>query len=172
MCVLCLCLGMTACNEEKVSSDQKQAAQTEKLTSEANAQIGMPDIINFQERKFAKQILELRDKEILTHTYIKNDFKGCLTYLGRSVGYGLPYAVQFTNPNKLAAPTHRDGTQSRTSWRDIPMPQPDPNGLFMPDSLSATWVLLYDEATKKTSPVYVESELTVSPFRIKRAECK
>lgn len=160
-----LSLSLTACIEEDKSADKKQSQETAKMMNEANAQIGMPDIINFQERKFAKQILELRDKEILTHTYIKNDFKGCLVYLGRSVGYGLPYAVQFTNPMKLVRKYNTANTK-------ITMPQEDPNGLFMPDSLSATWVLLYDEATKKTSPVYVESEITVSPFRIKRAECK
>ena len=139
-----------------------QPKATEQSMKEANRQIGIPDIINFQERRFAKQILEMRDKEIVTHTYFKNDMKGCLVYLGQSIGYGLPYAVQFTNPQKGKGLASAPYTVS----------QPDPNGLFMPDSLSATWVLLYDPETEKTSPVYIESEITVSTFRIKRAECK
>lgn len=153
----CAFLSLTACNIEDAEYQQKIA--TGKLTAEANKQIGMPDIVNFQERRFAKQILEMRDSEIATHTYIKNDMQGCLVYLGASVGYGLPYAVQFTNPMQYK---HSGAT----------LPQPDPNGLYMPDSLTATWVLLSDPHTGKTSPVYVESELTVSTFRIKQAECK
>lgn len=160
-----LCLPMlTACPEVKPDADQKQAAATKQAFAEAEAEIGMPDIVNYQERRFAKQILEMRDQSITTHTYIKNDIKGCLVYLGASIGYGLPYAVQYTNPMRVAA----DGIDGK--WGALP--QPDPNGLFMPDSLSATWVLLVDEKTKKASPVYVEPEITVSSFRITQAECR
>lgn len=148
--------GSSSCDSEV---DDVQRHETEKLVSEAHGQVGMPDIINFQERRLAKQILEMRDKEIATHTYIKNDMRGCLVYLGPSIGYGLPYAVQFTNPEKY-------------EYSGATLPQPDPNGLFMPDSLSATWVILSDPATGKTAPVYVEPEITVSPFRIRQAECK
>lgn len=156
-------LSLTACDEQVQSAEKQQAEATKKLTAEASRQIGMPDIVNFQERRLAKQILEMRDSEIATHTYIKNDMQGCLVYLGASVGYGLPYAVQFTNPERKVF---------GTNGGSISLPQADPNGLYMPDSLTATWVILYDPETKKTAPVYVESELTVSPFRIKRAECK
>lgn len=152
-------LSLTACNVEK-GAEQKQREATQKITAEADRQIGMPDIVNFQERRLAKQILEMRDTEIATHSYIKNELKGCLVYLGASIGYGLPYAVQFTNPEK------------RGRWRDTPnLPQADPNGLYMPDSLTATWVILADPKTGKTAPVYVESELTVSPFRLRNTEC-
>jgi len=158
------CITLAACEPQQPSAEQQQQTATARLTKEANMQIGMPDIINFQERRLAKQILEMRDTEIATHTYIQNSMRGCLVYLGASVGYGLPYAVQFTNPMRRIG----DGFNGEIDT----LPQPDPNGLYMPDSLSATWVLLYDPATKETAPVYVEQELTVSPFRIKQAECK
>ena len=158
----CAVLSLTACNIE-ASAEKEQARATEALTAEANRQIGMPDIINFQERRLAKQILEMRDTEIATHSYIKNDMRGCLVYLGASIGFGLPYAVQFTNPQ--VSDYHGNGGSHA-------LPQADPNGLYMPDSLTATWVLLFDPNTKKTAPVYVESELTVSPFRLKHIECK
>ena len=157
-CFVCF-LTLTACKEG--DTDEKQTAATEKMVAEASRQVGMPDIVNFQERRFAKQILEMRDKEISTHTYIINQFQGCLVYLGASIGYGLPYAVQFTNPLR----------EERVYGGAIALPQPDPNGLFMPDSLSATWILLVDEATNKTNPVYIEPEIVVTPFRIKGQEC-
>jgi len=44
------------------------------------------------------------------------------------------------------------------------MPQADPNGLFMPEGLSATWVMLWDENTEEFRPVYFEPVIIVSPF--------
>jgi hypothetical protein len=46
------------------------------------------------------------------------------------------------------------------------IPQADPNGLYMPTSSSATWVMLKDPKTGKIHPVYVESDITVSPFKL------
>ncbi len=158
LCLICF----TACDIPE-NAEKKQAKRTKQMLLEADKQIGMPDIVNWTERKFAKQILELRDKEIMTHTYIVNNLKGCLVYVGQSIGYGLPYAVQFTNPEKIMR-------NSMDSYGTLP--QADPNGLYMPDSLSATWVLLYNPETKKASPVYLEPEIVVSPFRIKNNECK
>jgi len=133
------------------SADREQREATEKTLAEAHRQIGMPDITRFTERKLARDILELRDQENLsTWTYII-DLHGKLHLLGRSIGYGLPYSVQFTNPERMIG---QGGT----------IPQADPNGLFMPDGLSATWILLIDPKTKKARPVYVEPQIVVSPF--------
>lgn len=137
------------------SADGKQAAATEKSLAEANRQIGMPNITNFTERKLAKMILELRDNpKLATFTYIINR-DGERIFLCNSIGYGLPYAVQFTNPSKLAY--SRGGSL-------VTMPQADPNGLFMPDALSATWVIM---ATKDgPQPLYVEPQILVSPVKM------
>lgn len=145
-------LGLSACNGE-TTAERQQKEQTEQLQNEANRQIGMPDIVNFQERRFAKMILELRDEAIATYTYFI-DMNGRKHFICESVGYGLPYSVQFTNPEK------------RGRYTDSPnLPQADPNGLYMPDGLSATWVLCSDGDDVK--PVYVEPQIMVSPFRIK-----
>lgn len=141
--------------QKQVSAEQKQAAKTKQLQAEADRQIGMPDIINFQERKFAKQILEMRDKAISTYTYII-DMNGRKHFICESVGYGLPYSVQFTNPEKI---------QRVYQGAYLAMPQADPNGLYMPDGLSATWVLCSD-GKKGVKPVYIESEILVSPFKM------
>lgn len=150
-------LTLSACELEAPSAEKLQAVQTKQLEAEAQRQIGMPDIVNFQERKFAKQILEMRDKEIATYTYII-DMYGNKHFICESVGYGLPYSVQFTNPMKVAA----DGVNGK--WGSLP--QADPNGLYMPDGLSATWVLCSD-GKKGVRPVYVEPQIMVSPFKMK-----
>jgi hypothetical protein len=134
------------------TSDQKMKHQTERSMLEANAQIGMPGIVNFQERKLAKMIFELRDKEnLITYAYIVNHMTGQLVFIGQCIGFGLPYSVQYTNPEKY----HHSGAT---------LPQADPNGLFMPQGLSATWLMMVDPKGGDPRPVYVEPEILVSPF--------
>jgi len=140
----------TACDQFN-TTDIKQRRATEKIVAQANQEIGMPDIVNFAERRNAKTILELRDQELTTYAYIV-DLSGNLHFLGEAVGYGLPYSVQFTNPEK------------RVQGGGYTLPQPDPNGLFMPDGLSATWIMLRDPNTGDVRPVYVEPSIIVSPF--------
>ena len=152
-------LFLAGCLESATSSDKVLQRQTEQAMKEANAQVGMPAIKNFQERKLAKFIFELRDKENLTtYAYFINKMTGKLVYFGKCIGYGLPYSVQYTNPEKIAARYSQGGFAI--------LPQADPNGLFMPQGLSATWLLMVDPKTKEARPVYVEPEIVVSPFRL------
>jgi hypothetical protein len=138
------------CIEE--SSDTIQRRQTEQSMKEATSQIGMPAIKNFQEKKLMKMLYEVRDQEkIITYAYIVNKMTGKLIFIGKCIGYGLPYSVQFSNPEKY----HHSGAT---------LPQPEPNGLFMPEGLAATWLMMIDKKTKKARPVYVEPEIIVSPF--------
>lgn len=150
---------LTGCEPTtKKDADKQQTHATMQAMSEAQAQIGMPAIINFQERKLAKMIFELRDKEdLVCYAYIVN-LEGKLVYLGRCLGFGLPYSVQYTNPERVAHQQTYNGGSFGT------IPQPDPNGLFMPSGLSATWLMMFDEATGETRPVYLEPEIIVSPF--------
>lgn len=151
------CDGGTA---PRVDADKVQQKKTAQSLAEADRQIGMPAITNFQERRLAKMIFELRDQENLaTFAYIVN-LNGDLIYLGRCVGFGLPYSVQYTNPERVAHQHHYEGGSFGT------LPQADPNGLFMPDGLSATWLMMVDEETGKSHPVYVEPEIIVSPFKL------
>lgn len=154
-----LVLVLCGCYEQS-DADRQQAAETERLTSEAFRQVGMPDITRFTEKKLAKDIYELRDRaDLTTWTYII-DLNGKLHLLGQSIGYGLPYSVQYTNPMKRE--------QAHTERYTIP--QPEANGLFMPDGLSATWVLLIDPNDGKPKPVYVEPQILVSPFPLPSSE--
>ena len=144
-----------ACEETQPNADTVMRQQTEAAMKEANAEVGMPAIINFQERKLMKQILELRDQEnLLCYAYLKSEYTGRLIYIGKCIGYGLPYSVQYTNPERM------DGFNSAP----YTLPQADPNGLFMPTGLSATWLMMVDPETNEPRPVYVEPEIVVSPF--------
>lgn len=135
------------------SSDDVMERQTEQAMKEMNSRVGMPAIKNFQERKLAKMIFELRDQaDLITYTYIVT-LSGKKVFLGKSIGYGLPYSIQYTNP-------------MRREYSSLALPQADPNGLFMPSGLSATWVMLVNPRTNKPQPVYIENEIIVSPFRL------
>jgi len=151
---------LASCDSGMTTADQKQAAATAKLTAEAQRQVGMPNITNFTERKFFKMIMELRDQQdMTTYTYIV-DMNGKRHFLCESIGYGIPFSTQFTNPEHVVH--QRAG--SLEGYYHGTMPQPDPNGLFMPTSSSATWVLAATETGPQ--PIYVESEILVSPFRL------
>lgn len=149
------------------TSDSELTKKTERIMQEANRQVPVPAIVNFQERKLMKMIIELRDQEdLVCYAYIIN-MHGEKIFLGKCIGYGLPYSVQFTNPEKVIQGDHQLG-YDLTGHVNYPMtiPQPDPNGLFMPEGLSATWLMLIDPETNQARPVYVEPQIMVSPFKL------
>lgn len=137
-------------------SDAKQQRQQEALLNEATSQVGMPAINNFRERKILKDILELRDQSgLVTYTYLYSEMTGQLTCFGDTIGYPIPYATQFTNPQKHIA-------------TGVTLPQADPNGLFSPSSADATWVLMKDpnDPNGEARSVYAEPKLISSPFKL------
>ena len=159
-----IALVMTSCDSTpKPSADKELQQKTELVMQEANRQVGMPAITNFQEKKNLKWIYELCDQEnLICHAYLFNEFKGEIgQYLGECIGYGIPYSTQFSNPERLET-----GEHSGSYW-GIGMPQPEPNGLFKPEGLSATWLIMIDPTTKKPRPVYIEPTIIVSPFKLK-----
>ncbi len=106
----CIPLFMIGCGSK--TSDDVQQAQQEKLLMEGTSQVGMPNIINFRERRILKDVYELRDQDgLVTYTYVHNVVPrvipgvtskgGALTFFGETVGYGVPYSAQFSNPQKV-----------------------------------------------------------------------
>jgi hypothetical protein len=94
---------------------------------------------------------------LITYTYIVG-MNGELVFLTKSIGYGLPYGTQYSNPQKQV-----------TSGSAIILPQAEPNGLFIPDSADGTWIIAVDD-NGKTHPLYVEPRVIVSPFPLKNAK--
>lgn len=141
------------------NTDKKQAEKTEKLTAEIDRQVGMPNLVNFQQKKLMKMVYELCDKEdLVCYAYIKSDYQGKLMFIGKCIGFGIPFSAQYTNPERIAHQQRYDGGSFGT------LPQADPNGLFMPTSSSATWLMMIDPKGGKPRPVYIEPEIVVSPF--------
>lgn len=165
--LLSLTLTVTSCNSDsrsQLSSNEEIQKKTEAQMVEANRQVGMPGIVNYQEKKLMKQIYELRDQEDLICYAYYLDMQGGKHFLGKCIGFGIPYSTQFSNPQSYK---HHEGHGTGGADYGIFMPQPEPNGLFMPEGLSATWLLLIDPSSGKPRPVYIESEILVSPFELK-----
>lgn len=159
--LLVLMLFLSGCEVATTeSADTIQARQTEIALAEAQRQVGMPNIVNFQQRKLMKMIYELCDKEdLICYAYIKSDYQGKLFFIGKCLGFGIPFSAQFTNPERIVR-------ADLSGYVNYPMkiPQADPNGLFMPISSSATWLMMIDPETQKPRPVYIEPEIVVSAF--------
>ena len=157
LCATIILAGL-ACDQPP-SADQIQQAQQERILQDLGAQCGMPAIKNARERKLLKQILEMRDQEgLVTYTYAWSEMQGKYRFLGESIGFGVPYATQYTSPSKWEWFTNQ-------GWRQSP--QADPNGLFSPATAEGTWVLLKDPHGEKVLPVYFENRICVSPFKLR-----
>ena len=150
-----------ACDSRPVTSDSKQRIQQEVLLNEATNAVGMPNIKNFRERKILKDILELRDQDgLVTYTYVWSDVTAKPVFLCNSIGYGIPYATQYTNPQKTELAYDHAGTTS------VVLAQADPNGLFSPANAEGTWVLCKNPNGDDVRPIYVEPRIVVTPFKL------
>ena len=147
------------CSDPPHDSDFTQRQAQERILAEGTSQVGMPAIVNFRERKLLKDILELRDNaKLVTYTYLVGEESAQPRFFCNSLGYGLPYATQFTSPQK---PMWDRGDHN---GGNITLPQADPNGLFSPASAEGTWVLCKDPVSARIGVVYVEPRIIVSPF--------
>lgn len=151
--------GDTSCNATESPSDHAQRVKQEQMSQQGNAQVGMPGITAFQEKKIMRRLYEMRDQNVATYTYLV-DMQGKLHHVCDSMGYGLPYGTQFSNPEKIQVAA--DGTTYNTSPL---VPQSEPNGLFMPPSAEGTWVICASTKGEFT-PMYIEPRVIVSPFRL------
>lgn len=165
LAILPIVLALASCDapSKTGSSDEIQQAEQERILQEGTSTIGMPAIKNFREKRLLKDIIEMRDQDgLTTFTYIVAEQTGKLVFIGESIGYGIPAATQFTNPQKVA----ERYTSHQTGAYAVTLPQADPNGLFSPSSADGTWVILKDPKGNATKPVYIEPRVIVSPFRL------
>jgi hypothetical protein len=162
MAILAVVL-LVGCVPVQPSSDQVQQDQQEKILQEGNAEAGMPNIVNFREKKALKDIFELRDQaKFITYTYYFNEISGKVgDEVCQSIGYPIPGATQYTNPSKIERYEFAGGYASQV------IPQADPNGLFSPSNEDATWVLCNAPDGSGVKPVYVEPKVICSPWKLK-----
>lgn len=154
--------GDSGCSGDvKPTSDQVITKQQESNLANAARDVGMPAIVNYTEKHLVKQLYEMRDDpKLVTYTYLQG-IDGRLTCLGTSIGYGIPYAVQFSNPQKQERPAY-----AYHEYQSVVIDQAEPNGLYPPSSTAGTWVFLYNPETKQGEPTYVEPNVTVSRFKL------
>lgn len=139
---------------------------TKELMNQAYDAVGFPDVSNYFERAQLKEIYELRDDpNLICYWYTKNDMSGKWIYQGKCIGYGIPYTTSMTASESL----QRIDTTAGHQWEIIPLAEP--NGLYASPSTSATWILSVDEDGNIT-PVYVESEITVSQTKMAARLCE
>lgn len=162
--VLCL-IGLTACPPTPTSSDTQRDRQ-EKMVAEGAAQVGVPSIKNFRELKLAKDIIEMRDQSLVTYSYLWSDINAKLVFFCDSIGYPLPYAVQFTAPETMQTYNVAGTGGSGRSYGVQRLPQAEPNGLHSPASAEGTWVMCKDPKGKEVRPIYVEPRVIVSQFKL------
>lgn len=154
--IVMLTLGIGGCAEDQ-SATHKEAQQAEQLQQESIAQSGTPAIQQFREKKLLKDIYELRDQDgLVTYTYIVAENTGKLIFFGETIGYGIPAATQYNNPQKTV------GYQGH----EVAISQAEPNGLYSPATAEGTWVMLKDPNGKSVKPVYIEPRIIVSPFKL------
>jgi len=173
--VLVLSLVMlSACGEvtiEEKTSDQVQAEKAERVNKQKTMRVGEPSITNFHEANQVKEIYEKRDNtELLCYAYVKN-LDGKFIYLGISKGYGVNASIQFSNPVKIVDMEETYGVNWRSYWELDFMPQAEPNGLFMPEGLMATYINLLDENTGEFGLSYIEDNLNVLENKLPRRLC-
>jgi hypothetical protein len=153
-----LALAIIACDDLPTSTDQKVAQQQSQLTAQGAQQTGMPGITNFTEMKLVRKLYELRDQNITTYAYVP-DYQGRLWHICDSIGFGLPYGVQFSNPERRA-----NGENSQYGYN---IPQAEPNGLFMPETAEGTWVICtVPGKAGDIAPMYVEPRVVVSTTKL------
>ena len=160
---IALAITLSGCGPEtdNRTADQKTQAKQETMQQQQVAQTGLPGITNFTEAKLIKHLYELRDTKVATYAYIPS-YDGKLWHLCDSIGYGIPYATQFSNPEKVQNLTFGDGYHTYT------LPQAEPNGLFMPSSADGTWVICSNPSAEGgIDPVYVEPHVIVSPHKLR-----
>jgi hypothetical protein len=156
--ILPLIAVLTACGPNVPTANQIERRKQEELSKQGVETVGFPAITNFAEKRMMKDIIELRDKMQPTYTYIM-DMNGRPHKVCDSLGYGLPYATQYTNPQARQAGNLSDGT--RTS--DV-LAQADPNGLYSPASADGTWILCLNPKTKKAEPQYIEPRVLIMTY--------
>jgi len=153
---ICACLTtmvLSSCDPQPTGADRETRA-TDQLLNQAAVVVGMPAIINFAEKRQLKMLYELRDQSNLATYSYYTDLNGNLHKIcpTTSVGYGMPFSAQYTAAQRPRSDYHDDGAA---------IMQPEPNGIYMPDSTSATWVICLGK-NSELKPVYVEPQIIVS----------
>lgn len=158
---------LAGCQDD--SGAGREARQTQLNQNQASTIVGMPAITNFTEKRQLKTIYELRDSaNLVTYSYFLDlNGKRHKVCPSTSVGFGIPYAAQYTAPKspRITYPLWPNGEAS-SSGHAYDAEQPEPNGLYMPASAEGTWILCLSPNGKDLAPTYVEPRVMVYLFEM------
>jgi hypothetical protein len=150
-------IALTACSLPKNDdAADRQTKATRVAMDNADREIGMPRIANYAQRKLLKNAYEDMDQTTLVYVYTQA-LDGRFVCIGQAVGYGVSLGTQFTAPYSLVG-----GYQDNYGQQ----PQPEPNGLYMPESGAATIVNLIDPVTGKARTSLIEPNVVTSPNKL------
>lgn len=147
-------------------SKTAETQYTDELKNQIQDMYGFPQVNNFFEYSQLKEIYEIRDNpNLICYWYTKNDYTGKWIYQGTCVGYGIPYGAAIT------APQSPQNAYANGSYSTV-LPLAEPNGLYTESVVTtATWILTTNEKGD-IAPTYVESEISVSQFKLDARLCE
>lgn len=150
------------------SVDLKEAKVTERQEQQASNTVGFPNIKNYTEKRRLKELYELRDNaDLICYAYTQNR-DGEMVYLYRTFGFGINASIQYSNPVKIKGAERDFGVRIYDGDQAVEMPQAEPNNLFMPEGLSATYLMAIDDVTGDTFIIYAEPNIIVSERKLPR----
>lgn len=153
------------CSVEQSANDIQRDRQNA-VTKEGAMAVGVPAIVNFREMRQLKDIYELRDQDgLLTYTYTFSEVTGKPTFFCDSIGYGIPYATQYTAGETMQRYSLPATADRGNVWGDAKLPQSEPNGLFPPQSADGTWIMCR-VPDGKVRPQYVEPKVIVTTYKL------
>jgi hypothetical protein len=159
--VLFAFFALVGCDDRPKSSDDVQRDQQEQILGNLTATIGMP-VIHGRERQLMHDILEMRDSaNLVTYSYTYAENSGTFHYIGETIGFPIPYATQFTNPQKYERVSVSGGGYGYQT-----LPQADPNGLFSPASADGTWIVQKIPGTDQVAPQYIEPKVAAFTYKL------
>ena len=145
---------LTACMSSGtagVERSQQEAGQNAILDNQP-----VPDLGGYSfERAVVIETYLARNRAINTYTYTLTE-TGILIEVCASKGYPIPYSTQLTNPLRPGVTGYAD---------TYVIGNPEPNGLYSPDSAEATYILCINPDGSAT-PTYWEQRMFSLPYRI------
>jgi hypothetical protein len=149
------------CSNDTNPAAERQAEATRTSMDGADREVGMPRIINYAQRKLLKNAYEDMDQTTLTYVYTQN-IDGRFVCIGQAIGYGVSLGTQFTASQY---PQYVQMPQSIPNVTEM-MDQPEPNGLYSPNSGEATIVDLINPKTGEAHTAIMEPRIVTVPFEL------
>jgi hypothetical protein len=163
-------LALAACGQyqETDPAAARQARSTSTAMNAADREVGMPRMHNFAQRKLLKNAYEDMDQTTLTYVYTQA-LDGKFVCMGQAIGYGVSLGTQFTAsqyPQLVNISGYNDRDNSVGSGRVEMLDQPEPNGLYSPNSGEATVVDLINPANGEAHTAIMEPRIVTVPFEL------